>query len=138
MPRRSRGALEQAALAAVHSAGRPVTVAEVVELLDGDPAYTTVMTTLTRLWSKGALVRAVQGRGYTYAPAAGPDGTAAAQTARRMRLLLDGEGRRADVLARFVSELDPDDEELLRRMLRRAADAPAGGTPPHPDDPAAR
>ncbi|NIZ89668.1 BlaI/MecI/CopY family transcriptional regulator [Kineococcus rubinsiae] len=115
--RRRRGALEEEVLAAVHAAERPVSVAEVAALLDGGPAHTTVMTTLARLWTKGALTRETQGRGHVYAPAASREGTTAAQTARSMRRLLDAEGRRGDVLARFVAELDPADEDYLRSVL---------------------
>ena len=47
-------------------------VREVVSLLDGgrerSPAYTTVMTTLDRLFKKGMLERRVAGRGYSYWP----------------------------------------------------------------------
>lgn len=115
--RRSRGALEEEALTAVRAAGRPVSVAEVITGLEDPPAYTTVMTTLARLWSKGVLTREAQGRGYVYAPAAPPADTSAALAARSMRRLLDNEGRRTDVLARFVAELDPADEQHLREVL---------------------
>ena len=121
MVRRSRGALEDAVLTVVQTADRPLSVADVVDRLDDDPAYTTVMTTLTRLWSKGALLREPAGRGYTYAPAAAPDELVSARAARSMRRLLDGEGRRTDILARFVSELDPDDEQFLLEVLTRTA-----------------
>jgi len=47
-------------------------VRDVVSLLDGglerSPAYTTVMTTLDRLFKKGMLERRVAGRGYSYWP----------------------------------------------------------------------
>jgi len=34
-----------------------------------------------------------------------------------MRRLLEGGGDRADILARFVSDLSPDDERLLTELL---------------------
>jgi len=113
--------LEEEALATVRAAGRPVSVAEVITGLEDPPAYTTVMTTLARLWSKGVLTREAQGRGYVYAPAAPPEDTPAALAARSMRRLLDNEGRRSDVLARFVAELDPVDEQYLRTMLSQTS-----------------
>lgn len=135
--RRSRGALEEEALIAVRAAGHPVSVAEVITGLDDSPAYTTVMTTLARLWSKGVLTREAQGRGYVYAPAAPPEDTSAAQAARSMRRLLDTEGRRSDVLARFVAELDPADEQYLRTMLSQTPAADHADLPGAPDAPGA-
>ncbi len=118
MGRRSRGALEREVLTFVAGASAPVTVAETVAGLgDPDVAYTTVMTILTRLVDKGALVRERRGRAFAYAAAVAPPSMSAARAARRMRHLLHDEGHRADVLARFVAELDPDDEQTLRRLL---------------------
>ena len=123
--RRERGALERAALQAVEQAGQALTVAEVAAALDGEPAYTTVMTTLARLHDKGALTREPRGRGFAYSLAAAPAAVDAARTARQMRRLLEAEGRREDVLARFVAELDPADATRLRRFLEDDAPPPA-------------
>jgi len=46
---RRKGALEQEVLAALAAAGRPLTAAEVLADLGDGLAYTTVMTTLSRL-----------------------------------------------------------------------------------------
>jgi len=127
MRRRARGSLEHEVLAAVSAAARPVTVAEVVAALGGPTAYTTVMTTLARLREKGALIRERRGRAFVYAPAAAPELVAAARTARQMRRLLEGQGTRADVLARFVAELDADDGAVLLGLL---ADTGGHPTPP--------
>ncbi len=127
MRRRARGSLEHEVLAAVSAAARPVTVAEVVAALGGPTAYTTVMTTLVRLCEKGALIRDRRGRAFVYAPAAAPELVGAARTARQMRRLLEGQGTRADVLARFVAELDADDGAVLLGLL---ADTGGHPTPP--------
>jgi len=127
MRRRARGSLEHEVLAAVSAAARPVTVAEVVAALGGPTAYTTVMTTLARLREKGALIRERRGRAFVYAPAAAAELVAAARTARQMRRLLEGQGTRADVLARFVAELDADDGAVLLGLL---ADTGGHPTPP--------
>ena len=127
MRRRARGSLEHEVLDAVTGAARPVTVAEVVTALAEPTAYTTAMTTLARLQDKGALVRERRGRGFVYAPAAAPESVAAAQAARQMRRLLEGQGTRADVLARFVAELDADDGAVLLGLL---ADTGEHSTPP--------
>lgn len=125
MRRRARGSLEHEVLATVTGAGRPVTVAEVVAALTEPTAYTTAMTTLARLNDKGALVRERRGRGFVYAPAAAPESVPAAQTARQMRRLLEAQGTRADVLARFVAELTADDGAMLLSLLADGGERPA-------------
>ncbi len=118
--RRARGTLEDEVLAVVNGAPEPQTVTSVLEALDGSAAYTTVMTTLVRLCDKGFLVRSKHGRGYAYALAAPTQSITAAVTARQMARLLAREGRRSDVLARFVAELEPGDDDLLRALLGEA------------------
>lgn len=127
--KRAPGPLESAVLAAVAAADGPVAVADVQARLPGTPAYTTVMTTLSRLATKGALVQIRDGRAYTYTLAAPPEDVDDAVTARRMRRLLSDGSDRAGVLARFVAELDPDEERLLAALLERPGpDGPAAGT----------
>jgi predicted transcriptional regulator len=111
--RRAAGELEAAALAVLQASSSPLTPAEVLDQLGGGLAYTTVVTILSRLHAKGVLTRLRSGRAYSYAPVADEPGLAA----RRMRGVLDAEADREAVLTRFVSELSPADEELLRRML---------------------
>ncbi len=115
--RRARGSLEHEVLDVVARAPGPVSVAEVMAALGDSTAYTTAMTTLARLHDKGALVRERRGRAFVYSPAAAPDAVPAARAARQMRRLLEGQGTRADVLARFVAELDADDEAVLLELL---------------------
>lgn len=122
--RRARGQLEAAVLAVVRSAPGPVTVAEVADALNPLPAYTTVMTTLARLHDRGVLDRTTRGRGYVYGPAADPSQAAAASAAQRMHRLLRAEGSRADVLSRFVAELEPQDDRVLRLLLAELPDPP--------------
>jgi len=111
--RRAAGELEAAALAVLQASSSPLTPAEVLDQLGGGLAYTTIVTILSRLHAKGVLTRLRSGRAYSYAPVADEPGLAA----RRMRGVLDAEADREAVLTRFVSELSPADEELLRRML---------------------
>jgi predicted transcriptional regulator len=112
-PRRAAGELEAAALAVLQAANSPLTPGQVLDRLGGGLAYSTVVTILSRLHVKGVLTRLRAGRAYSYAPVADEPGLAA----RRMRGVLDAEANREAVLARFVSDLSPADEELLRRML---------------------
>ena len=111
--RRAAGELEAAVLAVLQDAGSPLSPGEVRERIGGSLAYTTVVTILSRLHTKGVLERHKAGRAYLYAPVADQPGLAA----RRMARVLDGEADREAVLARFVSVLSDSDEELLRRML---------------------
>jgi predicted transcriptional regulator len=111
--RRGAGELEAAVLAVLQAAGSPLSPAEVRDRLGGNLAYTTVVTILSRLHGKGVLERRKAGRAFLYAPVADQPGLAA----RRMTQMLDAEPDREAVLARFVSGLSGQDEELLRRML---------------------
>lgn len=116
--RRAAGQLEAAALGVLQAAGSPLTPARVRDELGDDLAYTTVVTILSRLHAKGVLTRQRSGRAYSYAPVADEPGLAA----RRMRRVLDAESDREAVLARFVSGLGPEDEQVLRRMLAKLPD----------------
>ncbi|MFJ3702687.1 MULTISPECIES: BlaI/MecI/CopY family transcriptional regulator [unclassified Streptomyces] len=134
LPRRAQGQLESQVLTVLSSAGGPATAGWVQEHLDGDLAYTTVITILSRLYAKKAVTRTRQGRSYVWTPASDEAGLAAL----RMRRVLDGERDREAVLARFVSALSPGDEARLRELLSRAAEDPDEGRPglDHgPDDP---
>ena len=64
--RRRFGELEAAVLAALWASPTPLSPAEVQESVDGDLAYTTVMTILVRLLAKGAIERSKVGRSFQY------------------------------------------------------------------------
>ncbi|MDT0447222.1 BlaI/MecI/CopY family transcriptional regulator [Streptomyces johnsoniae] len=125
--RRGQGELEAQVLAALGAAPGPVSAAWVRERIGGDLAYTTVVTTLTRLLAKGAVRREKSGRSFAWTPAAGEAGLAAL----RMRRVLDGETDRKAVLASFVTVLSADDERLLRGLLNELDDAGPPGTGGH-------
>ena len=118
--RRAAGALEAEVMAVLQRAGRPLNATEVQALLASELAYTTVVTTMSRLQAKGILQRRKAGRAYQYELVIDGPGLAA----RQMTRVLDGERDRQAVLARFVSGLPGRDEQLLRQML---AGPPAGG-----------
>jgi predicted transcriptional regulator len=112
--RRAAGRLEDDVLAVLWRGGRPMSPADVQAALGDVLAYTTVMTTLARLHRKGMATRVREGRGYLYSPSVDE----AAHTAAAMSALLGRRQDRAAVLARFIEELPPEDEELLQRLLR--------------------
>ncbi|MFB8777479.1 BlaI/MecI/CopY family transcriptional regulator [Streptomyces broussonetiae] len=113
--RRGQGELEALVLSALRAADEPATAGWVQERLGGDLAYTTVITILTRLLAKGAVTRERVGRSFVWTSASDEAGLAA----HRMRKVLDAESDRQAVLASFVTGLGPDDERLLRELLRR-------------------
>jgi len=113
--RRGQGELEVQVLSALREAEGPATAGWVQDRLGGDLAYTTVITILTRLLAKGAVTRERAGRSFAWTPASDEAGLAA----RKMRKVLDGEPDREAVLASFVTALSPDDERLLRELLRQ-------------------
>ncbi len=126
--RRPLGGLEAEILICPAAAAHPITPAQVLSDLGGGLAYTTVMTALGRLHRKHALTRQPFGRGYAYTvPVGGP---CASATAHRMMRLLDGGPDRSGALARFVAELSPEDEQLLRKLLADADDDDDDGTQP--------
>jgi predicted transcriptional regulator len=107
------GELEAAVLAVLWAADSPLTARRVQDALPMPLARTTVATLLARLYEKGAVMRERAGRGYAYAAAQDRQGL----TARRMHRELDKDADREVVLARFVSQLGPDDERILRELL---------------------
>jgi predicted transcriptional regulator len=116
---RPRGALEREVLACLAAADRPLSAADVQADLGSGLAYTTVMTTLSRLHIKHAVNRVQSGRAYLYSLPDGPHGAQSNMAAHRMLQLLDTGGDRAGVLARFVADLTPQDERLLTELLNR-------------------
>ena len=103
-------------LACLWAADRPLTAADVLEGLGGDLAYTTVMTILSRLDTKGMVRRLpLTGRPHHYEPTMAEDEL----VAKRMVDLLGGTEDRNAVLARFLGSLREDDRDALRRALRR-------------------
>lgn len=115
---RSFGELEAAIMDVVWEAADAVTVRDVLDALRDtrDPAYTTVQTVMDILRNKGWLEREKDGRAYRYRP------TASRQeyTARLIGDVLAETPDRAGVLAKFVTELEPDEVDELRKALRRA------------------
>lgn len=121
---RSRGSLEREVVSCLAAADEPMTVAQVQAEIGPELAYNTVMTALSRLYEKGALVRSARGRAYAYSVIGGSAGARANLTAHQMKKLLDAGADRAGVLSRFVYGLDPQDEALLRQLLGHPDSAP--------------
>lgn len=116
--RRRWGSLEDEVLAVLWAADAPVTAAAVLEALGGGLAYTTVTTVLTRLRGKGLVNKEGSARPWRYTPVR----DAAGHAAHEMYALLTAGPDRAQVLARFLSELSADDERLLRELIDDAGE----------------
>jgi predicted transcriptional regulator len=111
--RRPMGALESQVLAYLWEGQRPLTPRQVLDGIDLDLAYTTVLTILTRLWKKGLAEREQHGRVYAYRPKVDE----ADYVASAMRRELDRARDQAAVLSRFVGKLPKKDVRLLRELL---------------------
>lgn len=108
-----RGELSEAVRGVLLAADEPMTPGQVRDALGGQPAYTTVMTVLTRLVARGLASRQRVGRAFAYVAVTDE----AELTARRMGLLLRDGADRAAVLARFVDVISAEDEKLLTELL---------------------
>ncbi len=114
----SLGDLERAVMDVLWSRdpGPGLTVRQVLDdLTDRDLAYTTVMTVLARLESKGMTSRERDGRAWRYSAAA----TREALTVQAMRSPLhdlSSEDRQAAIL-HFLSEASPDDLAAVREAM---------------------
>lgn len=111
--RRAMGALEAEVLAHLWAVDGPLTPAEVLARMDDAPAYTTVMTILTRLWQKGLIERHPRGRAYAYRPLVGE----AELAAKRMQSTLEAASNREAALSHFVGSLSKRDERALLRII---------------------
>lgn len=96
-----------------------VTVREVFDEIAEERriAYTTVMSTMDNLHTKGWLERDRDGRAYRYWPTLNRE----QHTAQLMREALDGGGRSDLVLSYFIEQMDPQESDRLRAALRTLA-----------------
>jgi predicted transcriptional regulator len=106
------GPLEQRMLKALWARGSS-TVRELVECGCGDLAYTTVMTTLDRLFKKGLLTRSEEGRAFLYTSRFSPEELQCEAAGRALRQLLDASPASALPLSFLVEILGERDAQLL-------------------------
>jgi predicted transcriptional regulator len=95
--------------------GRPAAVREVYEdlLAERAIAYTTVMTVMDKLHSKGWLRRESRGRAYVYEAMASKE----AYTARLMREALSTSDNQAAAFVHFLGQLTEQEARALRAAL---------------------
>ncbi|GAA2445680.1 BlaI/MecI/CopY family transcriptional regulator [Actinomadura vinacea] len=111
----SLGSLESSIMDVLWAADGPLTVRETLESLNRERtpplAYTTVLTVMSRLADKGALVRTAKGRGHAYAPAVADEAALAVQGVLRTY----GEAAVAHFLDRAAT--DPALRQRLKALL---------------------
>jgi predicted transcriptional regulator len=117
---RGFGELEAVIMQRVWDHDRPVTVRELFDglVLERAIAYTTVMTTMDNLHRKGWLAREKEGKAYRYTATASRE----EYSARLMREALDDGGDTQAVLTHFVAQMDGEESEVLRAVVRALAD----------------
>ncbi len=117
---RGLGPLEQRLLEALWARG----TATVRELLDhgyNDLAYTTIMTTLDRLYKKNILLRSSEGRAFRYAPRFTRDELQRQVAAHAFRQLLDASPASSLPLSFLVEILGERDAQLLDDLHKLVA-----------------
>ena len=113
---RGLGELESTIMDHMWAVKQPASVRDVLEHLRRERtlAYTTVMTVMDKLHTKGLLKREAVGRAYIYEAVSSKE----AYTAEMMRESLAGSGNRAATLVHFLERLTPEEAGALEAALR--------------------
>ena len=111
------GQLERGVLERLWAFGRETSVRELQQGFEGEPAYTTLMTTLDRLFKKGLLERRRKGRAFLYRPRVTRDQLRQDLAADVIDSLL-GQGPEAarPVLSTFIEAVEVRDAALLDEL----------------------
>jgi predicted transcriptional regulator len=118
---RQLGPLEQRVLDGLWARGN-ATVRELVDTDFQDLAYTTLMTTLDRLFKKGLLTRSEEGRAFRYAPQFSREELHREAAGYALRELLDASPASSLPLSFLVEILGERDAQLLddlRKLVER-------------------
>jgi predicted transcriptional regulator len=114
---KSLGALERDVMALVWRRG-DVNVRDACDELGSGVAYTTVMTTMDRLFKKGLLTRWKVGRAFVYRATASRAEIEGAVATELMHSLLQREGEPLPVLSSLVDAVSNRDRALLDELER--------------------
>jgi predicted transcriptional regulator len=96
-----------------------ISVREVCNQLDGPVAYTTVMTTMDRLFKKGLLSREKSGRAFVYSPTATHEEIRGAVASELVNSLLRRDGSEPlPILSTLVDAVTERDRSLLDDLER--------------------
>lgn len=117
------GPLEQRVMDQVWEGGRPLRVSDVHEAFRASFAYTTLMTTLDRLYKKGLLDRRKDGRAFRYSPRLSREALLRRSIRRTLDALLGRDPRAArPVLSSLVEAVGERDVEMLDDLERLVAE----------------
>ena len=118
MVENSLGSLERDVLAVVWDHG-DTTVRDACERLGASFAYTTVMTTMDRLYKKGLLARRKDGRAFVYSATATREELEGAVATELLETLLQRGGREPlPILSSLVDAVSERDRALLDELER--------------------
>jgi predicted transcriptional regulator len=110
------GPLEIRVLDALWARGTAACVRDIQPAFPG-VAYTTLMTTLDRLFRKGTLARSKRGRAFYYAPTATHDEMMSALAGSAFKTLLpDNASALRPIMSMFVDTVGAQDETLLDEL----------------------
>lgn len=114
---RGFGELEAVVMDRIWNRDGTTTVREIFDELaaEREIAYTTVMSTMDNLHTKGWLAREREGKAYRYWPTL----TREQHSAQLMREALDAGGRSDLVLTHFLEQMSPQESARLRDALQR-------------------
>jgi predicted transcriptional regulator len=113
-PSRQLGPLEKQLLTVLWECGS-ATVRELLTRIDGNLAYTTVMTTLDRLYKKQLLDRRIEGRAFRYVPRHTPEELQKVEAGEAIREIL-ASNRTSLPLSYFVEAITEHDAKLLDEL----------------------
>src|ERR1700678_3230011 len=116
-PSTQLGPLEQQLLASLWARGSS-TVREILDAGEIKLAYTTVMTTLDRLYKKQLLTRVAEGRAFRYSPRYTQEELEKAAVGETIRQLLGSRGAAALPLSYLVEAVSEHDASLLDDLQR--------------------
>jgi predicted transcriptional regulator len=113
----SLGALERDVMNLAWTHGE-ISVREACAQLTSDIAYTTLMTTMDRLFKKGLLTRRKVGRAFVYRAAATREAVEGAVASELVHSLLQRDGEPLPVLSSLVDAVSDRDRALLEELER--------------------
>ncbi len=113
----SLGSLERAVMQLVWT-GREISVRDAFEKFGENVAYTTLMTTMDRLYKKGLLTRRKAGRAFMYSAAASRTEIEGAVATELVQSLLKRDGEPLPVLSSLVDAVSDRDRALLTELER--------------------
>ncbi len=112
------GPLETRVMEAIWAREIEASVRDVFETLGPDLAYTTVMTTLDRLYKKGLLSRRREGRGFLYSPRVSREQLSSGLAGGVMEALLGDPAEARPVLSSIVDAVGERDRAMLDELER--------------------